>query len=124
MNWFDYMFQNNLSVRFFWTSGFVSWILGCYFWVLQADFVSLVFIVTSIIFCLVANFATYNMNIIEFSNLRIDKLGFSVYVLIISISVVAMVAFNSLAVGFTMNILLLLFLYDWKVYEKTKEKQL
>ena len=124
MNLFEYMFQNTIGVRFFWTSGFISWILGCYFWVLQAEFVSLVFIVTSIIFCLVANFATYDRNILEFSNLRLDTLGFSVYVLIISISVIAMIAFNSLAVGFTMNIVLLLFFYDWKVYKKTKEEQL
>lgn len=124
MNLFDYMLQNNIVVHFVWTSGFVSWILGCCFWVLQADFVSLTFILTSIIFCLVAIFAIYDMNIIEFSNLRKDKLGFSVYVLIISISVVAMVAFNSLAVGFVTNIVLLLFLYDLREYKKTKEKQL
>jgi hypothetical protein len=120
MNLFDYMLQNNIGVHFIWTSGFVSWILGCCFWVLQVDFVSFTFILTSIIFCLVAIFAISDMNIIEFSNLRIDKLGFSVYFLIISISVVAMVAFNSLAVGFTTNILLLLFLYVLREYKKTK----
>jgi hypothetical protein len=120
MNLFEYMFQNNIGVHFIWTSGFVSWILGCCFWVLQVDFVSFTFILTSIIFCLVAIFAISDMNIIEFSNLRIDKLGFSVYFLIISISVVAMVAFNSLAVGFTTNILLLLFLYVLREYKKTK----
>ena len=123
MNLFEYMFQNNIGVHFLWSSGFVSWILGCCFWVLQADFVSLIFILTSIIFCLVTIYVTYDMNIIEVSNLRIDQLGFSFYVLIISISVVAMVAFNSLAVGFTTNILLLLFLYDLREHKKTKKRQ-
>ncbi len=124
MSLFEYMFKNNIGVHFFWTSGFVSWIVGCCFWVLQSDFISLTLILFSIIFCLVAIYTTSDMNIIEFSKLKIDKLGFSVYVLIISISVVAMVAFNSIAVGFTTNILLLLFLYNWRVFKKTREKQL
>ena len=124
MNLFEYIFQNNIGVQFFWTSGFMSWILGCCFWVLQADFVSLTFIVISIIGCLLAIFAVSDLNLNKFSNLRIAKLGFSIYVLIISISVVAMVAFNSLAVGLTTIILLRLFVYTWRVHEKTKEKQL
>ena len=102
----------------------MSWILGCCFWVLQADFVSLTFIVISIIGCLLAIFAVSDLNLNKFSNLRIAKLGFSIYVLIISISVVAMVAFNSLAVGLTTIILLRLFVYNWRVHEKTKEQQL
>jgi hypothetical protein len=124
MNLFEYMFQNSFGVHFFWTSSFISWILGCCFWVLQADFVSLSFILTSIIFCLLAIYDISDLNLNGFSNFRRAKLGFSVYILIISISVLAMVAFNSLAAGFTTNIMLLLFLYGWKVYEQTKEKQL
>jgi hypothetical protein len=124
MNLFEYMFQNSFGVHFFWTSSFISWILGCCFWVLQADFVSLSFILISIIFCLLAIFDISDLNLHGFSNFRRAKLGFSVYVLIISISVLAMVAFNSLAVGFTTNILLLLFVYNWRVFEKTNEKQL
>ena len=124
MNLFEYMFQNSIGVHFFWTSGFISWILGCCFWVLQTDFVSFIFILISIIFCLVAIFAISDMNLTEFSTLRRAKLGFSLYVLIISISVLVMVVFNSLAGGFTTNILLLLFLFDWKVYKKSDKNQL
>jgi len=124
MNLFEYMFQNSIGVHFFWTSGFISWILGCCFWVLQTDFVSFIFILISIIFCLVAIFAISDMNLNEFSTLRRAKLGFSLYVLIISISVLVMVVFNSLAGGFTTNILLLLFLFDWKVYKESDKNQL
>jgi hypothetical protein len=73
---------------------------------------------------LLAIYDISDLNLNGFSNFRRAKLGFSVYVLIISISVLAMVAFNSLAVGFTTNILLLLFVYNWRVFEKTNEKQL
>jgi len=120
MTLFEYMFQNDFAVHFFWTSGFISWILGCSFWILKADFISFVFLLTSIIFCLVAIYSISSMNLSEFSTLGKDKLGFSLYVLIISISVLVMVAFNSLAAGFTTNILLLLFLFNGKEYKKTR----
>jgi len=120
MNLFEYMLQNNFGVRFLWTSGFISWILGCCFWVLEADFVSLFFISSSIVFCLLAILDTANLNLNELPTLRRAKLGPSVYVLIISISVVATVVSKSLAVGLTTNILLLLFLYNWRKCKKTK----
>ena len=123
MNLFEYMFQNNIGVHFIWTSGFVSWILGCCFWVLQANFISLTLIFFSIIFCLVAIFATSDININEFSNIKMNKLGISVYVLIISISVLAMISFNSIAVGFTTNILLVLFLYNLRVFKRVKKNK-
>ena len=118
MNLFEDMFQNNFGVRFIWTSGFISWIMGCCFWVIQADFASLVFISISIIFCLLPFFTRSDFNSNEYSNLKRAKIGFSVYFLIISISVVAMFASKSFAVGITTNTLLLIFLFDWRMYKK------
>ena len=62
-------------------------------------------------------------NLTELSNLGRAKLGLSVYVLIISISVVAMVASESYAFGVTANIILLLSLYTWREFEKPENKQ-
>jgi len=123
MNLFEYMFQNNFGVHFFWASGFISWILGCCFWVLQADVVSLIFVCVSIIFCLLAIYDVSGLKLYDVSSLRRCKPRFAHYVLIISISVLTMVAFNSLAIGLTTNILLLLLLYNWRVLKKPKEKQ-
>ena len=120
MNLFEYMLQNNFGVRFLWTSGFMSWILGCCFWVLEVEFVSLFFSLFSIVFCLLAILDTANLNLNELPNLRRAKLGPSVYVLIISISVLATVVAKSLAVGLTTNILLLLLLYNWRKHKKQK----
>jgi hypothetical protein len=117
------MFQNNFGVHFLWTSGFISWILGCCFWLLQADFVSLIFICVSIIFCLLAIYDTSGLKLYDVSALRKSELSFTPYVLIISISVLTMIAFNSLASGLTTNILLLFFLYNWKVHKKLKQNQ-
>jgi len=119
MNLFEYMFQNSFGVHFFWTSGFISWILSCYFWILQAELVSLIFILFSIILCLLAIFDISDLNLKRFSNFRRAKLGLSIYFLITSISVMTMVAFKSLAAGFTTNIVLFLFVYTWGVYKKT-----
>lgn len=44
--------------------------------------------------------------------------------LIISISVLAMVVFNSLAADLTTNILLMLILYNWRVIRESSKKQL
>ena len=118
MNLFEYMFQNNFGVHFIWTLGVISWILGCCFWVIQADFASLIFISISIIFCLLAFFTMSDFKSNEYSDLKRAKIGFSVYFLIISISVVAMFTSKSFAVGITTNTLLLLFLFDWRVYKK------
>jgi len=118
MNQFDYMIQSNIRVWFLWTGGFISWIFGCCFWVLQADIASLTFITTSIIFCLLAIVTISKRNIIEASNRKRVNLRLSVYVLIISMSVVTMVAFKSFAAGITMITLLLLFFYDWRVIKK------
>jgi uncharacterized membrane protein len=124
MNLFEYMLQNNFGVRFIWTAGFMSWILGCCFWVIDAEFVSLFFISASIVFCLLAILDTANIDLSELPTLRRAKLGPSVYVLIISISVIATVFFKSLAAGLTTNILLLLLLYNWRKYKKTKTFEL
>lgn len=123
MDLFEYLFQNTFGVHFLWTSGFVSWILGCCFWLLQTEFVSLLFISASTIFCLLAIYDISDLKLCEISALRKRKFSVTPYILIISISVLTMVAFNSLAIGLTMNTLLLLSLYDWKVIKKPKQKQ-
>ncbi len=122
MKLFEYMMQNSVGISFLWTPGFISWILGCCFWVLQENFVSLTFISPSIILCILAIFATSDQKLNGFSDSKTVDLGLSVYILIISISVIVMIAFYSLAVGIVTNILLLLILYDWKVYGKRQEK--
>ena len=124
MNLFEYMFQNHFGVRFIWTAGFMSWILGCCFWVSQVELVSLILTITSIVLCLLAIFATSDMDLNEFSNWKKTRLELSVYVSIISASVVTMIASKSLAVGFTMNILLFLLLYNWKEFKETKKQRL
>ena len=123
MNLFEYMYQNNFGVHFLWTTGFVSWIVGCGFWLLQADLVSLLFICASIIFCLVAIYDISDLKSCEISASRKSEFSVTPYILIVSISVLTMVAFNSFAIGLTANIVLLLFLYDWKVIKKLKRKQ-
>ena len=122
MKLFEYRIQNSVGVSFLWMPGFISWILGCCFWVLQENFVSLTFISASVILGILAIFATFDQKLNGFSDARIGALGFSVYFLIISISVVVMICFYSLAVGIVTNILLLLILYDWRVYQKKQEK--
>jgi len=123
MRFFEYLFKNNFGVHFFWTSGFVSWILGCCFWVLSAEFFSLIFSVISIVLCLVAVYDSSNLEVHGVSALRNTRFSVTPYFLIVSISVSAMVAFNSVAIGLTAAILFLLFLYDWRVLRKTKKKQ-
>ena len=90
---------------------------------MQADVVSLIFVCVSIIFCLLAIYDVSGLKLYDVSSLRRCKPRFTYYVLIISISVLTMVAFNSLAIGLTTNILLFLFLYNWRVFKKPKEKQ-
>lgn len=119
MNLFECIIKSNLRVRFIWITGYISWILGCCFWVLQANIVSIAFISASIIFCFLAIAVMLKTNLPKLSDLRRTKLGLSVYVLIISASVVAMVAAKSLGLGITTSIVLLLFLYDWKVYKNS-----
>ena len=121
MNLFERMCEKSVVVHFLWIAGFISWILGCCYWVLEAEVLSLIFISGSIALGLVAIFDTFNHNLNESFDLRNGKLGFSVYVLPISISVLAMVATKSLAVGFTSNVLLLLLGYDLRTYNKNKE---
>jgi hypothetical protein len=123
MNLFEYMFQNTFGVHFIWTAGFISWISGCCFWLLHADSASLLLICASIIFCLLAIYDTYKFKLCDVSALRRSKPSFTPYLLFISISVLTMVAFNSLAIGLTMNILFLLFLYNWRLLKKPKQKQ-
>jgi hypothetical protein len=112
------MFQNSFCFQFYWTSGFISWILGCCFWILQADLISLNFILFSIVLCLLAGFDIFNLDLIRFSNFGRVKFGSSIYFFVISISVMIMVAFKSLADGLTANVVLLLFVYAWRVYKK------
>ena len=114
---FDHMYQNNFGVRFLWTSGFIFWILGCCFWCIHVDFVSFAFILTSIIFCLVSIFACSDLNLNEVPNLTGSKLGFSVYVSIISFSVLFMVASKSVPNGFTALLVLLLGFYSWRIMQ-------
>ena len=123
MNLFDYMFENNFSVHFLWTSGFIAWILGCCLWVLQIEFFSLILIFISIMCCLTTIYGISDLNLSEISILRTGKLGFAPYILIISISVLTLVAFNSIALGLTTVTLLLLFWYNWKTLKKYKKKQ-
>lgn len=122
MKLFEYRIQNSVGVSFLWTPGFISWIFGCCFWVLQENFVSLTFILASVILGILAIFATFDQKLNGFSDARTANLSFSVYFLIISISVIVMICFYSLAVGIVTNILLLLILYDWRVYQKKQEK--
>jgi hypothetical protein len=122
MKLFEYRIQNSVGVSFLWTPGFISWILGCCFWVLQENFVSLTFISASVILGILAIFATFGQKLNGFSDARTADLGFSVYFLIISISVIVMICFYSLAVGIVTNIILLLILYDWRVYKRKREK--
>jgi hypothetical protein len=105
-------------VLIIWSAGFISWILGCSFWVQQAEVLSMTFISSSIILCFLAIVVMPKTNLTEFPNLGKADLGLSVYVLFVSISVVIMVASKSYANGIITNILLLLSWYTWREYEK------
>ena len=118
MGLFEYLFRNNFGVQFFWTTGFISWILGCCLWVLKSEFTSLIFISISIILCLIALYDSSKISLNEFFNLKKNELSVSIYFLIIFISVVIMIGSNSIAFGLTSNILLMLLLHDFKVYRK------
>lgn len=123
MNLFEYMFENNFSVHFLWTSGFIAWILGCCLWVLQIEIFSLILIFISIICCLTTIYGISDLNLSEISILRTGKLGFAPYILIVSTSVLILVAFSSIALGLTTVTLLMLFWYNWKMLKKYKKKQ-
>jgi hypothetical protein len=123
MNLFEYMFENNFSVHFLWTSGFIAWILGCCLWVLQIEFLSLILIFISIICCLTTIYGISDLNLSEISILRTEKLGFAPYILIVSISVLTLISFNSIAIGLTTVTLLMLFWHNWKILKKYKKKQ-
>ena len=118
MGLFEYLFRNNFGVHFFWTTGFISWILGCCLWVLKTEIISLIFISISIILCLIALFDSSKISLNDVYNLKINELNASIYSIIISISVLIMVALNSIAIGLTTNILLMLILYDFKIYRR------
>lgn len=120
MSLFEYLFRNNFGVHFFWTTGLISWILGCCLWVLKLEFISLILISISIILCLIALFDSSKISLNEFYNLKINELSFSIYILIVFISVLIMIGINSIAVGLTTNILLILFVHDFKVYKRAK----
>jgi len=116
---FDYMFQNNFGVHFIWTLGFGSWALGCLFWVLEVGFVSYIFIIVSILFCLVPFFTTSHLNLEEVVRLSGSKFGFSVYFLAISLSVLLMIAGKSVGDGVTALFILLISVYSWRKYSKS-----
>ena len=120
MRLFEYLFRNNFGVHFFWTTGFISWILGCCLWVLKTEIISLIFISISIILCLIALFDSSKISLNDVYNLKINELNASIYSIIISISVLTMIALNSIGIELTTNILLILILYDFKVYRRKK----
>ena len=124
MSVFDFMFKHSFGVHFLWTTGFVSWVLGCYFWVLQVDAVSLTFVLASVGFGLLAILSTSNMRINKSVKVAKDSFRFSFAVLFVSISVVAMISFRSLAAGLTTIVLLSTAFYVWKLlFAETKQKQ-
>lgn len=118
MSLFEYLFRNNFGVHFFWTTGLISWILGCCLWVLKSEFISLIFISISIILCLLALFDSSKISLNDFYNLENNELSVSIYILIVFISVLIMIGTNSIAIGLTTNILLMLFMHDFKVYKR------
>ena len=121
---FDFMFKNSFGVHFLWTTGFVSWVLGCVFWVLQVDAVSLTFVLASVGFGLLAILSTFGLRINRSVNLAKDNSRISVGALFVSISVVAMVSFRSFAAGLTTIVLLCTAFYCWKLlFAETKQEQ-
>ena len=121
MTLFEYLFENNFGVHFFWSLGYISWIMSCFFWVLYMESFSLIFILASIILCLLGIYDTSKLNLDFFSNLRVKTLGFSVYVFIFAISILVMVAFNSIAAGISTNIVLLAITYNLRGTHKQKK---
>jgi hypothetical protein len=61
------------------------------------------------------------LNLDDFSNLREEELGFSIYILVLSLSILVMVAFNSFAGGITTNIILLSITHYLRGANKKKE---
>lgn len=106
---FEYLFQNNFAVRFFWLPGFISWIISSFFWVLKIEIFSSLLLVVSVVFCLVVLYDVSKLNLEYFANVKLTQIGFSIYILIFSISILVMVSFNSLAGGITTNLVLLAF---------------
>ena len=64
---FEHMFENSIVAHFLWISGFISWILGCCYWVLEVEVLSIIFISGSIVLSLIAIFSTLNILIIHFT---------------------------------------------------------
>ena len=122
LNMLEFMLYKNFLVKMFWTSGFISWVIGCSLWVLNIDFFSSIFIFVSSIFCLITIFKVINLDLHEASASKMFKPKFSPYILIISVSVLTMVVLKSVAIGLTTSILLMLFLYDWRLIKQSKVK--
>lgn len=116
----DYFVNTNFSFQFIWSTGFISWILACSFWVLGSKSISLIFTLVSIVLCLLTFFGKPDLDINQLSTLKKNKIGPSVYIFIIAFSVLLMIFFNSLAIGLTSISLFFLFLFDWRFYKKTK----
>lgn len=114
MNLFGYLFQNFFAVHFFWTSSFISWIIGCCFWVLKLDFVSLIFISVSSIFGLLAIYGTSGFKLSGFYAFGGGSFNSSFLVLIITISVLVMVFSNTIADGLTSSIFLLIVFHSFR----------
>ena len=112
---FDLVLKNNFRIHFIWTMGFILWIFGCCFWVLRIEMFSLTLVSASIVFCLMAIFSTSNLEFNNANNLSKTGLNFSIYVLIISISVLTSILFNSLATGLSILIFLFIFSYSWNM---------
>lgn len=117
LNLLESIFHNGIMVNIFWITGFISWILGSSFWVLNGYFQSSIFIGISLLFCFLAFYKTIisKSYVVSFSE---NKRGFSPLYLIISISVLTMIIQGSIAVGLTLNIILMIALFNWKIITK------
>ncbi len=117
---FDYMLKNNFGVQFVWTSGFVSWILSCVFWVQEVNFLSSTFVFISILLCLVSIFGVSDFSLEEVPNWSEAKVGFSAYFVVISFSVLVMLVTKNVGDGVTTLFVLLISLYIERQHQKTK----
>jgi len=115
----SFVFLNKKSrlFQFCWTFGFLSWILGCYFWVINSEPVSSIFVIVSIIFCLLGLFKIrdFRKNKPDISSK--ENFDFGIYIVLIVISVLTMVLSKSIANGITGIISLFIV---WQAYKINK----
>lgn len=113
MNLLETLFENNDFVKIFWTSGFITWIIGSYFWVVKVYFPSSIFIGLSVVLSLISLFGTVIPRVATFS-LADRKLTTSPVILIMTFSVLIMIAFTSVGTGFTSSVILFPAFYTYK----------